>query len=800
MPIAIKAVTLQHLLNPLLGMTFNRQHIGFLFVLAVIALMQLVGSCSSTKHVPDGQFLLDDVTIQIMDKENQNEDISTAELVNYLRQTENHKVLGGLKLQLALYNISGKDSTKWFNRWVQRLGTPPVIYDSTLTDASVNQLSRALSNMGYMNNQVTSIVDRNPKQKKVKVKYEIKLNQPYYVRSITYNIPDDTLRSIILADTTLFPIRQNSTFDHNKLDAERVIITEQLRNHGYFAFNKEYITFIADTAAGSRAVDLTLNTAPPRPLKRLEGYTTHRPFYVRNVTFVTNYDPVTMQNNEYHGDTTRYQNITVIHDKEDFLRHSVLDECCYIEPGQLYNAGDVDKTYRALGRLGIVKFIDINSQLVGEYDDKIWIDTYVLLTRDKRQSIAFSLEGTNSEGDLGFGVGVDYSHHNLLRGAEVLNTKFKVSYESISGNLNGLINNNYSEYAAEVGITFPKFKAPFLKKSFKQRIQASTEFHTNFNYQARPEYTRIIAGAGWKYVWREQASMNRHTFNLIDLNYVYLPHSKSNFLDSITNPLLRYSYEDHFIMRMGYNFYHTNKREVSPLKAYQQENIYTVRASAETAGNLLYAISKMTNQKHDEDDAYKVFGIRYSQYLKLEGDYAFTHYFNARNSIAVHAGLGVAVPYGNSSVLPFEKRFYAGGANGVRGWSVRSLGPGSFNGKNTQNNFIYQCGDIRFDASVEYRAKLFWVIELGAFIDAGNIWTIRDYPTQPGGVFKFDKFFEQIALSYGLGLRMDFTYFLLRLDMGMKAHNPASGQDHWPLVNPKFKRDAEFHFSVGYPF
>ncbi|MBQ3958855.1 MAG: BamA/TamA family outer membrane protein, partial [Muribaculaceae bacterium] len=166
----------------------------------------------------------------------------------------------------------------------------------------------------------------------------------------------------------------------------------------------------------------------------------------------------------------------------------------------------------------------------------------------------------------------------------------------------------------------------------------------------------------------------------------------------------------------------------------------------------------------------------------------------------VHAGLGVAVPYGNSSVLPFEKRFYAGGANGVRGWSVRSLGPGSFNGKNTQNNFIYQCGDIRFDASVEYRAKLFWVIELGAFIDAGNIWTIRDYPTQPGGVFKFDKFFEQIALSYGLGLRMDFTYFLLRLDMGMKAHNPASGQDHWPLVNPKFKRDAEFHFSVGYPF
>ena len=781
-------------------MIFKTSGIKWFLALAALFVIQLVVSCASTKHVPDGKFLLDDVTIQIMDKENQNEDISSAELVNYLRQTENHKVLGGLKLQLALYNISGKDSTKWFNRWVQRLGTPPVIYDSTLTEASVNQLSRALSNKGYMNNQVTSIVDSNAKKKKVKVKYEIRLNQPYYVRSITYNIPDDTLRELILADTTLFPIRQNSTFDHNKLDAERVIITEHLRNNGYFAFNKEYITFTADTAAGSKAVDLTLNTMPPRPLKRLEGYTAHKPFYVRNVTFVTNYDPVTMQNNAYYGDTTMYQNIMVIHNKEDFLRHSVLDECCYIEPGQLYDASDVDKTYKALGRLGIVKFIDINSQLVGEFDGKIWIDTYILLTREKQQSVAFSLEGTNSEGDLGFGVGVDYYHHNLFRGSEVLNAKFKVSYESISGKIDGLINDNYSEYATEVGITFPKFKAPFLKKSFKQRIQASTEFHTNFNYQARPEYTRIIAGAGWKYVWREQQSMTRHTFNLIDLNYVYLPRSKSNFLDSITNPLLRYSYEDHFIMRMGYNFYHTNKREVSPLRRYQQENIYTVRASAETAGNLLYGISKMINQKRDENDAYKVFGIRYSQYLKLEGDYAFTHYFNARSSIAMHAGLGIAVPYGNSSVIPFEKRFYSGGANSVRGWSVRSLGPGSFNGSNTQNKFIYQCGDIRFDASIEYRAKLFWVLELGLFIDAGNIWTIRDYPDQPGGVFKFDKFFEQIAVAYGLGLRMDFTYFLLRLDMGMKAHNPASGQNHWPLTDPRFKRDAEFHFSVGYPF
>ncbi len=401
---------------------------------------------------------------------------------------------------------------------------------------------------------------------------------------------------------------------------------------------------------------------------------------------------------------------------------------------------------------------------------------------------------------MGFGIGADYQHRNIFKGSEIFNVKFKASYESLSGDLSGLINDNYSEYTGDVGITFPKFKMPFLRDSFKRRIQASTEFMTSFNYQERPEYTRIIAGAGWKYIWSERNNQMRHTFNLIDLSYVYLPKSKINFLDSITNPLLRYSYENHLIMRMGYTFYKTNRRFNTPFTDVPQDNIYTVRASAETAGNVLYGISHLIGQKREDDDSYKVFGTRYSQYVKFDGDFTLTHYISQRSSLAVHAGFGIAVPYGNSTVLPFEKRFYSGGANSVRGWGVRTLGPGSFDGKKAQNSFIYQCGDIRLDLNLEYRCKLFWVLELGAFIDCGNVWTIKEYENQPGGVFKFGKFFEQLALSYGLGLRMDFTYFLVRFDVGMKAHNPASGQEHWPLVSPSLKRDAELHFSVGYPF
>ena len=767
-------------------------------LLALIAAL-VIGACSSTKHVPDGKLLLDKTKINILDKDNIN-GVTPQELVNYLRQTENHKVLGGFKLQLAIYNISGKDSTKWFNRWIRRVGSPPVIYDSTLTMASVNQLQRALINKGFLKNEVTSDVKLLPEKKKAQVTYNVTLNEPYTIRSIKYDIPSDSLRSIILGDTTNFPIKAQSLLDHNKLDAERELIVQRMRNNGYYAFNKSYITFLADTAAGSREVDLTLTLSDAiQELPHIPKTDTHRQFYVRNVVFVTNYDAVTMQNG-FYGDTVTYNGITMLYGEDKYIDKQVLYESCFIRPNQLYNASDVDRTYKALGRLGIIKFINIDMRPFMDVAGDLWVDAYILLNRDKSQTISFSLEGTNSEGDLGFGIGADYQHRNIFKGSEVLNVKFKASYESLSGDLSGLINDNYSEYSGDVGITFPKFKMPFLRESFKRRIQASTEFMTSFNYQERPEYTRIIAGAGWIYIWSERNNQMRHTFNLIDISYIFLPKSKINFLDSITNPLLRYSYENHLIMRMGYTFYKTNKQLANPLTTVFQDNIYTIRASAETAGNVLYGISHLIGQKREADDSYKVFGTRYSQYIKLDGDFALTHYINQRSSIALHAGFGIAVPYGNSTVLPFEKRFYSGGANSVRGWGVRTLGPGSFDGKKSQNSFIYQCGDIRLDLNIEYRCKLFWVLELGAFIDCGNVWTIREYENQPGGVFKFNKFYEQLALSYGLGLRMDFTYFLMRFDMGMKAHNPASGQEHWPLFSPNFKRDAEFHFSIGYPF
>lgn len=768
-------------------------------VTAGIAVSLLLEGCSAVRHVPEGRYLLDKVNISVEG----DKDIPSADLYNYLRQTPNHKVLGFWKLQLGTYNLSGNDSTKWYNRWVRRMGQPPVIYEQALTDTSARQLHLAMINRGYLNAHVEVDTTIRTEKRRIDVRYNIFTGEPHVIRSVTYDIPDSAVASVIMADSTKFTVKTGDKFDRDNLDSERTLITRRLRNRGYYAFNKDYITYYADTAANSRSVDLTMAVRPPR---RPNGADTaadsaaiHTLYRIGKVYFITDSD-----GDRSNLDTVSYKGVDIVYGRDRYLKPGALEEKCFLIPGQLYSPHNVDRTYESIARLGILK--SINIELVPEASldngDRL-LDAYIRLSRNKKQSITLDIEGTNSEGDLGFGVGATYQHRNLAKGSQLFTGRLRMNYESLSGSFNGLINDRYTEYAGEVGITFPRFEFPFAPLSMRQRFNVSSEFALSFNYQERPEYTRIISGAAWRYKWVNRTNTRRHEFDLIDINYVYLPARTNGFLDAIApdNPLLRYSYEDHFIMSMGYRYYHTNKRIASAVGRARgiQPIVYTIRASAETAGNLLYLGSKAFS-KRSESGVYEVFNTQFSQYIKGEVDYAITRNFDHRHSLAFHIGGGIGYPYGNSRVLPFEKRFYAGGANGVRGWGVRTLGPGRYNSHNSVSYFINQCGDIRLDMSLEYRAKLFWVLEGGAFIDAGNIWTIHNYENQPGGMFHFNTFWKEIAWAYGLGLRMDFNYFLLRLDLGVKAYNPAQGQERWPLFHFDWHRDTAVHFSVGYPF
>ncbi len=780
-----------------------------LHILIIGLILMTAWGCSSVRHVPDGSMLLDEVNISVADSSK----IETAELYNYLRQTPNHKVLGFAKLQLGTYNMSGSDTTKWYNRWLRRMGQPPVIFSPDLTEASRRQLQLAMINKGYMG--ATVEIDSFPRhdKKKIKIDYNITLGNPHRISSLSYEVKDTAVNRALMADSALFVLRPGQLLDRTLLDAERTLIADRLRNKGYFAFTKDYITFIADTAENSLDVDLTMVVNPPRmdhvdvTVSPQDTLAQHERYEINRVIFIADgTSPAATRINDINPECyrVRYGDITVLYpDGDRYINPSTLSDKCFLIPGQMYRAKAVDRTYEALAQLGILKSINIELQPLPEVDGTRRLDAYIYLTRNKKQNVSFELEGTNSEGDFGFGVGLNYQHRNIGNRGNLLSTKFRVNYESLSGNLSDLINDRYTEYAGEVGLTFPKFLFPFLSRDFKLRQKATTELAVSANYQERPEYTRIIAGAAWKYKWSTRDNRVRRTFDLIDVNYVYLPESTIDFINQIapSNPLLRYSYEDHFIVRTGYTYHRTNRRILNPMpgKPSFQRRIYSLRASVETAGNLLYALSSIDGQKRD-DGVYKFFGIQYAQYAKAEFDYSYAMNFDLRHGLAFHIGTGIGVPYGNSRVLPFEKRFYAGGANGVRGWSVRTLGPGAFDSRNSVTDFINQCGDIRLDFSLEYRAKLFWVFEGAAFIDAGNIWTIHNYENQPGGMFRFSTFWKQIAAAYGVGLRMDFTYFILRFDLGIKAYNPAMNQERWPIVHPRWKRDTAFHFAVGYPF
>jgi outer membrane protein assembly factor BamA len=769
----------------------------FKFALFLFAVLLLVSSCQPTKHVPQGEYLLNKVKIEV-----DNKSVKPQSLKPYLRQTPNHKTFGIIGLPLAFYNMSGTKDNRW-NRFMRKIGTPPVIYDSTLTEKSRNQIKKAMNNKGYVDAEVT--VDTISKKRKMSVTYNVKTNTPYRLNNITYNIPDDTISGfVILKDTTNSLLKKNNLFDYSVLDKERERISSILRDKGYYAFGKEYITFVADTTVGDRQVDLEVNLLP-YPIAKPDGsgtvFVKHRPYTIRNVFFFTDYNPMNVDHRYNVVDTVDYNGCTIYYGEEHYLKPSTLLNNCFIKEGDKYSQQIVDNTMSAYGRLRVFKYVNIQFDPI-EVDGEMMLDCYVLLTKGKLQSISTEVEGTNSAGNFGFAVGVTYQHRNVFKGSQTFSAKIRAAYENISGDLGGLISNNYLELGTEMGLSFPKFIFPFVKNKQRQKMRPTTEFTISGNFQRRPEFIRVIAGAGWGYNWYSNRNRFRHKFDLVDVSYVYLPKVTEEFKNnidelSVNNPLLRYSYEDHFIMRMAYAIYLSN---LNPGSINPSGNIYTFRMVNEIAGNLLYGISKTISSTRPET-GYSIFGIRYAQYYKCDMDYTYTVLFNEKNSLSFHIGAGVAIPYGNSEMLPFEKRYFSGGANSVRGWSVRSLGPGTYQSKDATSGFMNQCGDVRLDLNVEYRSKLFWKLELAAFIDAGNIWTIKDYEAQPGGVFKINRFYKELALAYGLGLRLDFNFFVLRLDLGMKAYNPAvTDRSKWVITYQKFKRDAAFHFAVGYPF
>ena len=732
-----------------------------------MSIVFLLTACSLTRYVPEGEYLLSNVHLKVDESEGEKSDVNKGALRNYVRQTPNSRLFSLAKTSLATYSLSGRDSTKWINRMLRSFGEPPVIYDSLLAVRTCNDLRQELNNEGYLSATVRCEVKLH--NKKADVTYHLHPGQPYYIGSLRYQIDDARIAEYLqqTADSTKRQLKVGMKFDLSQLDIERKRITSLLNDQGYYKFHKEYISYLADTIEGKKLIDITLHLAPYR--KNDGTDTLHSKFTINSISY-------------NQGD---------LGEPHLHLRKGVLEECTHIEEGEPYSGTKMQQTYNHFGKLQAVRYTNIAFH---QLPDTTLLDCAITVQTNKPSTISFQPEGTNTAGDLGAAASLTYQNRNLFRGSEMLSIELRGAFEAIKG-LEGYSNQNFTEYSAEARLNFPRFIVPFLSHRTRRESNATSELSILFDMQNRPEFHRRVLSAAWRYKWSNSQRHERFQIDLLDLNYVFMPWISDTFRreylesENSRNAILRYNYENLFITKIGFGYSYSNRD-------------MAVKLNIETSGNLLQGLSSAFGSKKNEQGHHTLFNIAFAQYVK--GDFEFTRslFIDRNNQIVFHLGLGIAYPYGNSNVLPFEKRYFSGGANSVRGWSVRSLGPGKYKERDGRINFINQTGDMKLDLNAEYRTHLFWKIGGAVFVDAGNVWTIREYPEQPGGQFRFDTFASQIAVSYGLGLRFNFDYFILRFDGGMKAINPAYEEDdhHFPIIHPNFKRDFAFHFAVGLPF
>ena len=722
----------------------------------------LLCACSASRDLPEDTYMLNRVKVLTDAKY---KDISTSQMKSYVRQKTNSRWFSTLKIPLGVYAMAGKDSSA-INKMLRSMGEAPVVYDSTLARQTCEDLQLALQNKGYLDAEVALYLERH--KKKVDAIYILRPGQPYFMSDYETDIRDSVIAGILKGRRSL--LRNGMQFSTEALNRERSDITQFLQDQGYFRFHKEFITFRARKSENLHQVELGMILHPYKMDSEADD-TLHSRYMIRNISYGSG----------AVGDTA-------IH-----LRKSVLVENTFLREGKPYSASDLQNTYNHFGRLGAVRYTNISFQQV---PDTTLLDTRIMVQTNKPSTISFQPEGTNTSGDLGAAVSLTYQNRNFFRGSETFSLKLRGAYEAIRG-LEGYNNQDFFEYSIEGRLGFPSFILPFVSQDIRRRVIATSELSVMYDSQDRPEFHRRVLSAGLRYKWQPQNHRDNYRVDLVDLNYIFMPWISDTFrreyLDDTSNlnAILIYNYQNLFIMKTGFGYSYSNGR-------------FAIKTNVETAGNLLNLYTSIFGGNQNEEGQYKVFNIAYAQYVKADLDYARNLLGDGTNDqFVVHVGLGIAYPYGNSNVLPFEKRYFSGGANSVRGWTVRSLGPGSYKDKDGRINFITQTGDMRLDLNMEYRTHLFWKFGGAAFVDAGNIWTLRNYPSQPGGQITLKGLWQDLAVSYGLGLRLNFEYFVLRFDFGMKAVNPAfqtEEEAHYPLIHPRFSRDFAFHFAVGMPF
>ena len=726
-------------------------HISATFLIATA-----MNSCSTTRVLADGEYRLAVAGINVANDSKWN----SRELDTYIRQKPGNSLFFGWNPFMSVYNWSaGRDST-FFGRICRKIGTPPVIYSSEMTASSVDNISRHLEYLGYYGSKVDTTVAI--KRKNIKVRYDVTLGKRYSVRGITYQLPDnDTFAEDFCRDTSGCLVKRGDFLSESTLEAESQRSAAKLRDCGYYGFSRNYYFFRADTLSypGEALLEYRINeytrNESPRDAARLRKY--------------------------------EFGQVSISYPENFRIREKVIRDLNTVHPGDLYRESAVNNAYSRLSSISVLSGVNVD---VHKADSSL-VDADIRLTPSRLQGFKFNMEASsNSSGLLGLSPGLSYYHRNIFKGGEVLNLNFMGNFQFKPNR-----STRSTELGVSAGIRFPRFV--FIPVGKFRKSIPSTEIKASYNYQDRPEYKRNIISTSFGYSGQHRKLY--YQFYPLQLNIVRLFSIDQSFYSSLAgNPFMRNAYQNHFDLGMGGTLYYTTNADVTPRSTY-----HYFRLQTSIAGNFLSLFKTLMDK--DDSGAGMIWNTPYSQYVRSEFTAGKTWIFgkNDKQAFATRLLVGAGAAYGNSRALPFEQHFYSGGANSLRGWQARSVGPG-MSAKDSTFVIPNQTGDMKLEANAEYRFGVFWKFDGALFIDAGNVWTLHDTDSdsQQLGKFTASNFLKGIAIDWGLGLRLDLNFILVRLDMGMILRDPSVDAEYkWRSPDKWLRNDGfSIHFGVGYPF
>ncbi len=758
--------------------------ISFFFFSATLFLSS---GCRNLRFLKDDEALFRANKIRLETKEEIKKQREFEKELKSLSQMQpNKKFLGLFKTRLWFYNVASRGKGNKFRSWMRnKAGEPPMLYDSLLAAKSTGLISNFLKNKGYFYAKVS--YETYFEKQRATTTYIINTGDLYRIRSVTF--PSDTSRisRIITEHRAETFLKRKAPFDVADLKKERDRISDLLRNEGYYFFNREYVYFDIDSTKEEDQLDLSVKISPPKDSSE------HKIYHIDQVYVFTEYSldkskeklPYdTVDVNEFHfiSEKLRYRPRILIY-AIHFGRDSLFRKS--------YHTGSVSH----LSELGVFKYINLE-YLPKVVNGKNYLDCIVNLSPAKKQEVGIEFEANNNtDYNLGTSLTLSYRNKNIFRGTEQLHFSVSGGFES---NLErGKNFFNTLDLLARVDFYFNKFLIPFRVK-FSQNIKPKTRISFRNEFLRRIEYyTTNTSSLLFGYEWSKEKT-RRHYLNPVAVNFVRIIESTPEF-ERIKNssPSLKNSFTQQLILGMEYTYLWSNQT------VHRGRSFWYYTGNINSSGNLLHLGKFFLHLKDDQPPPYEIFSVEYSQYFLIDSD--LRNYFKISRGIQLVTRLfgGVGVPYGNSKSLTYVKQFFSGGTNSMRGWLIRALGPGSFNFDDiygdTDNFFFDQTGEMKLEANLEYRFDIFKFFKGALFLDMGNIWILREDTARIGANFDITRAWKEFAIATGLGLRFDFNYFVLRVDLGIKVREPASGKQRWPIRHFQFK-DIRPNIAIGYPF